>query len=136
MGPVTRERLEVEWQHVRGARGTCGRCTDTGQALEELRDDISRRVGPDREVSLTETILPDEALDDSNRVLVNGVPVEELLDAELESTDCTGCTELSACCGSGEPAQCRAIVVEGEVHESLGADLLARAVDLAIGDGG
>lgn len=125
------DHLTVEWQHVAGARGTCGRCTETGEALDTLREELAERVGPGRAVSITETILPDDALDLSNRVLVNGTPVEELLDARLDRTACAGCGELSACCGSGEPTQCRAVVVDGEVHEALDETVLGKAIEVA-----
>lgn len=128
-----RERLHLEWQHVAGARGTCRRCTDTGQALDDLREELAEEVGPDREVAITETILPDEALELSNRVLVNGTPIEDLLDgASLETTACTGCGELSACCGPGGPADCRALVVDGEAHEVLDGELIRRAVEAVL----
>lgn len=129
MGSLTRQRLTVEWQHVAGARGTCERCTGTGETLDRIRDELADQVGPGREVAITETILPDEALADSNRVLVNDVPIEELLDdASLETTACTGCGELSACCGPDGAAQCRALVVDGEVHETLNGRLLREAI--------
>lgn len=129
---MSSQRLEIEWQHVAGARGTCGRCTETGQALDELRDELVDQVGPGRAVSITETILPDEELSHSNRVLVDGTPIEDLLaDARLEATECTGCGELSACCGPEGPAQCRAIVVDGEVHEALDGELIREAIEAA-----
>lgn len=129
---MSSQRLEIEWQHVAGARGTCGRCTETGQALDELRDELVDQVGPGRAVSITETILPDEELSHSNRVLVDGTPIEDLLaDARLETTECTGCGELSACCGPEGPAQCRAIAVDGEVHEALDGELIREAIEAA-----
>lgn len=33
VGPLTRDRLTIEWQHIQGAKGTCRRCTETGRAL-------------------------------------------------------------------------------------------------------
>lgn len=132
---MSRDRLTVEWQHVRGAKGgACQRCTGTGHALRELEEELAGYVSPEREVSITETILPADALEISNRVLVNGVPVEELIeDARVETTACEGCGEIRACCEPGDgPADCRAVVVDGTTHEVLGPELLRDAIDVAL----
>lgn len=127
---MTRRRLTVEWQHIRGAKGTCQRCTETGDALDALHDELADLVRPGQEVAITETILPNDALHDSNRVLINGTPIEEILDnARVDTTSCTGCGDLDACCESdAAPAQCRAVVVDGTVHEPLSAQLIREAV--------
>lgn len=134
---MSRDRLTIEWQHIQGAKGTCERCTETGRVLSRLETELTDLVSPEREVSITETILPSDALDVSNRVLVNGTPIEDLLEgADVETTECQGCGEMGSCCESVDgPADCRAVVVEGTTHEVLGPELIREAVQVVLETG-
>lgn len=62
------------------------------------------------DLTLSETILPSEQIDESNAVLVNEMPVEKILDAEVIFTECSCCFTLM-----GEPACCRAIATDRDM---------------------
>jgi len=124
--------LVVEWRHVgESVDATCERCAATGRTLaavvEEIRPMLSaRRI----RVRVTETVLPPERIAESNTILFNGVPIEDLLDeVRVEMTPCVSCS-----CITGTDASCRAIVCGEDTHEAVPADLIRRAALRAVGE--
>jgi hypothetical protein len=117
------KNLIIEWQHV-GAdiSTTCVRCTATGTTLlkviEELKPELSKY---NIHVEYKETVLTNEQLPDSNRILINGKPFEEYLkNAQIVETPCQSC----ACIVDNETAECRAIEISDEIYESIPDDMI------------
>lgn len=124
--------LLVEWRHIgESVDATCERCAATGRTLAEaevvaaIRPALSaRRI----RVRVTGTVLPPERIAESNTILFNGVPIEDLLDeVRVEMTPCASCS-----CITGTEADCRAIVCGDETHEALPADLILKAALRAV----
>jgi hypothetical protein len=59
---------------------------------------------------------------ESNRIFIDGRPIEELLGAT---------TGTSACCDSCGDEDCRTLIVDGRVHEAISPGLIVRAALLA-----
>jgi hypothetical protein len=59
---------------------------------------------------------------ESNRIFIDGRPIEELLGAT---------TGTSACCDSCGDEDCRTLIVDGRVHEAISPGLIVRATLLA-----
>ena len=73
-------RMLIEWRHL-DLGGTCGRCSDTGANLWAVITELGQEHLLDNvELELENTILPLERMDESNVVLINGVPIEQILD--------------------------------------------------------
>ncbi len=76
-----------------------------------------------------ETVLPATAVEESNSLLFNGVPIEELLEGvEVISTPCASC----ACITCEEDTECRALRYSGEDYEAIPPELIGRAVARAL----
>src|SRR5690349_14728984 len=96
--------LNIEWKHLEAGGKTCDRCGDTGQALKQVVKRLTSCCpGPGLKVSLKETRLGRRRLRESNEILFNGRPLEELLpNTNVGQSDCPSCGELT-----GEEASCR-----------------------------
>jgi hypothetical protein len=117
--------LVIEWKHI-GNTGTCDRCSLTGSAildvLEELRPYFMQKNVTAR---FREKVLPDSQIEESNQVVINGIPLEEYLSgAEVVQTPCCSC----ACITGQDEAECRAIDYEGDRYEAITPDLLKRVI--------
>jgi len=122
--------LEIEWKHLRVAGETSERCSGTiatiRQVLGDLREE-GRLSGV--KVRVRKTPLPPERIAESNEVLINGTPIEEVLSAGVGETSCPSCASLT-----GEPSCCRTVEPEGEVYEELSAPIIGRAVLAVLGE--
>jgi hypothetical protein len=117
--------LVIEWKHI-GNTGTCDRCSLTGSAildvLEELQPYFMQKHVTAR---FREKVLPDSQIEESNQVVINGIPLEEYLSgAEVVQTPCCSC----ACITGQDEAECRAIDYEGDRYEAITPDLLKRVI--------
>jgi len=124
--------LLVEWRHIgESVDATCERCAATGRTLNEVVAAIRPALSARRiRVRVTETVLPPERIAESNTILFNGIPIEDLLDeVRVEMTPCASCS-----CITGTDASCRAIVCGEDTHEAVPADLIRRAALRAVGE--
>ncbi|MDI9633468.1 MAG: DUF2703 domain-containing protein [Methanolinea sp.] len=125
------KRLVIEWKHIGDdVRGTCERCSETGDAIREVLRDLGpyfteKNVSPE----FRETVLPGEEIAFSNTVTINGRPIEEYLGgSEVIHTPCQSC----ACLTGEDEAYCRAIVHGGNRYEAIPPDLIRRAFVAAV----
>lgn len=122
-----KKTLIIEWKHIgNNVTGTCERCSLTGGAILDVLEDLQPYF---RQKNVTarfrETVLPDAMIEESNQVLINGVPLEEYLSgAEVVQTPCCSC----ACITGQDEAECRAIDYGGNRYEALTPDLLKRVI--------
>ena len=127
-----KNELVIEWKHVgRDIENTCERCGATGRAVI----DVVEQMRPILEeegiaVRFIETVLENEAIADSNSILFNGVPLENLIEGmEVTATPCASC----ACITGQDDAECRAVEYDGKRYESIPPELIARAALKALG---
>ncbi|HKJ77777.1 MAG TPA: DUF2703 domain-containing protein [Gammaproteobacteria bacterium] len=120
------KRIVVEWSHLEVAGTTCDRCTDTGEALREAVAALDAECTPKGvHVVLEETALGPEAVAESNRIRIDGRPLESLLpDARSGQSGCTSCDDLLDARGT----QCRTIECGPLRHEAVPASLVREAV--------
>ena len=116
--------LEIEWRHLDKEGKTCDRCADTGETVREACEGLVGELGPAGwEVRLKETLLTDGEIGDSNMILLNGTPMEELLpDARAAESCCSSCGDLL-----GVPVLCRTIERDGRTYEAIPAALIREA---------
>ena len=123
------KRLEIEWKHFAVGDATCDRCKKTGAALLEAVAGLRREFAPwGVKVNLTETLLDKTRIDESNEIRMNGSPIEDLLAAEVVSTDCPSCGTLA-----GSNTCCRAIEVDNERFEEIPPEIIKNAAYRASG---
>jgi len=123
------KHLEIEWRHLEKDGETCDRCQDTGAevrlAITNLRDDLFKCGW---EIIFKETLFTDSKIAESNMILLNGIPIEEILPQVKKSENCCdSCSQLL-----GAPTMCRTIEYKGQTHEKIPASLIHEAVKLFI----
>lgn len=123
------EPISIIWQRLVDEQGrTCDRCGNTEQELDKAVRFLNKTLAPGgvhfvlekkglpfKEVSLDPT--------QSNRVWINGRPLEEWLKAEVGQ---------SPCCGPCQDLECRTLEANGIVHETIPAELIIKAGLLAV----
>lgn len=121
--------LTIEWRHYAKAGETCLRCSATGKSVAEVVADLRRELEPQGvQVVYLETELPQEKLEQSNMILFNGSPLEQLLKgAEVSESACHSCS-----CLTGTDAYCRTVEYEGVSYEEIPEDLIRQAAYAAL----
>jgi len=117
--------IVIEWLHLEVGGATCRRCGDTGLELARAIEQLQAECAPRGvEIVARETPLPPGQIAKSNTILINGVPLEEVLpDAEASTSCCSSCGDLT-----GRQEQCRTLVHLGQAYETIPRDLIRQAV--------
>jgi len=114
--------IQIEWRHYDKAGATCDRCGDTGASLKQVRGEYA---GQGVVIELQETLLTEEQISESNLVLINGVPLEELLKgASSGVSDCPSCS-----CLTGSATSCRTVQCDGTIYEELTPELIKKGIE-------
>lgn len=126
----TMKTLVIEWRHYDKSGQTCDRCAATGSSVREVVSGLGNELAEKGvTVTFTETLLPEEHMAQSNMLLFNGVPLEEVLDnAAADESHCASCT-----CLTGLETSCRTVEFEGKSYEEIPAGLIRKAVLKAAG---
>lgn len=131
--------MVVEWRrYVKDGRlctvcadtgETCARCSETGPAV---RDAIHRLRGSfeERGVRLRyiETAVIEQRVRESNSVLFDGRPLEDVVGAEVVRADCASCS--GQVCAT---TCCRALRMNGRTYETVPPELIEVALHRAAG---
>jgi hypothetical protein len=126
-----KKELVIEWKHAgRAVEKTREEFEEAGMTLGAVLAEISMLLEMEGiDVRLVETILEDDAAAESNSLLFNGVPIEELLEGvEVTATSCS-CASCDSC---GEEAECRTLRYNGEEYETIPPELIGRAAAKAL----
>ncbi|WP_078118523.1 DUF2703 domain-containing protein [Thiosocius teredinicola] len=118
--------IEVEWKHLDKSGNTCVRCSDTGEALEEVVQELANECAPcGWKIKLRETKLSKKQISESNSILVNGIPIESILSgAKAAESHCQSCCEFT-----GNPTtSCRTVEFQGVSYEGIPAGLIRKAI--------
>lgn len=79
-------------------------------------------------VTLTEILLPEALMAQSNMLLFNGTPLENLLEnAGIDENHCASCS-----CLTGSETSCRTVEYEGKNYEEIPEELIRTAIYKAI----
>lgn len=124
------KKLTIEWRHYDKSGATCDRCAATGVSVKEvvagLTEELAERGFA---VIFTETKLPEELMAQSNMILLNGVPLEQVLDnAAADENHCSSCS-----CLTGSETNCRTVEYGGTSFEEIPAELIRKAAYKLIG---
>lgn len=121
--------LKIEWRHLEVEGETCNRCYDTGENLTQEVKRLSRTLQPQGiEVELSETKLDDTQIPQSNTILFNGVPIEDILNIKVSENYCDSCTSLL-----GTETFCRTVMYEGNEYEEIPAKAIRQAAYKVLG---
>lgn len=115
--------LTIEWRHLDVEGETCDRCYDTGENLANEAKRLRRTLEPQGiEVVAIETKLDDNQIPESNTILFNGVPIEDIIDIKISENYCDSCTMLL-----GKQTYCRTVLFEGNEYEDVPAKAIRQA---------
>ncbi|MCS7135844.1 MAG: DUF2703 domain-containing protein [Nitrososphaerota archaeon] len=119
--------LKIRWQRLSYGGQTCPRCESTGEEIERAASILKQILEPlGVEVVVEKYDLSvDEFREnplESNRIWIEGRPIEEWL---------SGRVGQSPCCDVCEPYECRTIELDGKVYETITSDLIVKAGVLA-----
>ncbi|MEM5767799.1 MAG: DUF2703 domain-containing protein [Bacillota bacterium] len=121
--------LKIEWRHLDVKGETCDRCYDTGENLANEVKRLKKVLGPQGiEIVLTETRLDDSQIPQSNTILFNDVPIEDILDIKVSENYCGSCTALL-----GQETYCRTVIYDGNEYEDIPAKAIRQAAYKALG---
>ena len=117
--------VEIEWRRLVEEGETCERCNETGETLSGLIGAMNRECEPlGCRFSLTRTGIEAGSLAQSNSLLIDGIPFEQLLPgASVATSHCESCCELI-----GEQVECRTIEFGGFSYEAIPEHLLRDAL--------
>ena len=123
------QRLEIEWRHLELDGGTCLRCSETGDSLQQVISDIQEELETQGvKLLFTETTLPEEDLPQSNLILINGRPLESILSGATAGENyCSSCS-----CLTGRDAYCRTISYDSETYEEIPGEVIKKAVRIVL----
>jgi len=119
-----KKELVIEWNKI---EKTPGAFEETGMALPAVLAEIKMLLELEGvSVQLIERVAEPE------RLLFNGVPVEELLEGvEVTATACA-CASCDSCETCGEGGECRTLRYNGEKYEAIPPELIGRAAVKAL----
>ena len=116
--------LTIEWKHLHKDGATCVRCRDTGRTLAEVVGELKREckeIGV--QVVFRETLLGTGRIRESNQILFNDVPLEDLLPGVVAGENmCRSCCDLL-----GQETFCRTIESGGKTYEAIPERLIREA---------
>jgi len=123
------KNLLIEWRHLDVDGETCDRCYDTGENLAAEVKRLNRALSPQGiEVKYVEIKLNEDQVAESNGILFNGVPIENILNIEVSQNFCGSCSDLV-----GKDIYCRTIKFEGNEYEDIPAKAIRQAAHKALG---
>jgi len=117
--------IRVEWRHYDKGGSTCDRCSGTGINLAAVIKEFTERGVT---IELQETLLSADQMSESNLVLINGVPLDELLTGGV-----VGESECPSCgCLTGKKTSCRTVQCDGQIYEELSLELIRRGIEAVL----
>lgn len=128
-GGINMKTLKIEWRHLDVEGETCDRCYDTGENLANEVKRLKRALELQGiAIELIETKLDDSQIPQSNAILFNGAPIEDILNIEISENYCESCTALL-----GKETYCRAVRFEGNEYDDIPAKAIRQAAYKALG---
>lgn len=125
---LAHKSLTIEWRHLEVKGETCDRCAGTyGNILEAITSLERSGELEGIQVEVIDTALTKERIGESNMVLINDLPIEQIVGARVQYTECSSCGDLI-----GNTTCCRAVTSEGETEETLPTEMIRAAIRAAI----
>jgi hypothetical protein len=122
-GINSKKILKIDWQRLVTDGQTCPRCGATGEEVEGAYRSLEKSLSPlgIKVVLKKHKLTPGAFQQDpsqSNRILLNGLPLEEWLGLKIGQ---------SPCCEVCGDAECRTLESGGQIYETIPADLIIQA---------
>ena len=123
------KKLLIEWMHIDFEGETCERCWNTGQTLKTEVELLNTELNSKGfEVKYIETKIDNTQISQSNIILFNGIPIEQVLNITVSKNYCESCTDLI-----GLESYCRIINFNDKEYEDIPAEAIRKASYLSLG---
>jgi len=121
------KKLIIEWKHFDKEGKTCERCSETGKNLSRVINGLRTELLPKGvEIEYRETKLPENRMSESNMILINSVPLEQLIpDTKVGKNNCCSCSQLI---NDASSCRCRTVTHQGIVFEEVPRKLIRLAI--------
>ncbi|MEJ2070163.1 MAG: DUF2703 domain-containing protein [Syntrophobacterales bacterium] len=121
--------IKIVWQRLLDEHGaTCDRCGDTEKELDKAVRFLQKTLAPagvrfavEKNALDLQEVTRDPSR--SNRIWIDGRPLEKWLGAEVGK---------SPCCGPCQGLECRTLEKNGAIHETIPAELIIKGGLLAV----
>jgi len=121
--------LIIEWRHLDVKGETCDRCSQTGANLVDEINLLNRKLKSlDIQVMLKENKLDEVRVNESNMILINNVPLENIIDIRVVDNFCKSCSDLV-----GSETYCRAVYYKGKKFDDVPRIAIREAVAKSLG---
>ena len=119
------KELEIEWKHLDVDGKTCDRCAGTGDEIHQFINRLHEECAVKGvHITLKEINLTEKEVEESNRIFINGVPLEDILpETTVSQNICSSCSDLL-----GSSTCCRTIIHSGKEYETIPKQLIREAV--------
>lgn len=119
------KHITIEWRHLELNNETCLRCSKTGKTLYQVISDLQKELkSKGIEIIFNETKLSKQDIQQSNMILINDKPLEQILSrAKVSENYCESCS-----CITGNEAYCRTIQYNGKTYEEIPEEIIRKAV--------
>lgn len=129
IGRLGMKTLIIEWRHLDVDGDTCDRCSRTGASLVDEIDLLNSKLeSRGVHVQLKETKLDEGMINESNLILIDGVPIEKIIDIKVEDNYCKSCSDLV-----GADTYCRAVYYKGKKFDDVPRIAVREAVAKSLG---
>ncbi|MEN8180540.1 MAG: DUF2703 domain-containing protein [Pseudomonadota bacterium] len=117
--------ITIEWRHLVEKGNTCMRCSDTGQALNLVIEQLNKECrNCGWRIDFIETPLSAMDIAESNSILINGAPIEDILPgAESGESHCESCCEMI-----GTSTNCRTVEFAGDSFAAIPESMIHSAI--------
>jgi hypothetical protein len=124
------KHLTIEWRHLDTKGDTCLRCSQTGKTLNQVIAELQKElITYNVKITFKETKLSKNQINQSNMILINDVPLEQILSgASVSKNYCQSCSCLTA-----TDAYCRTIEYKGKQYEEIPEAIIRKAILQAAG---
>ena len=121
--------LIIEWRHLDVKGETCDRCIQTGANLVDEINLLNRKLESlEIQVMLKENKLDEVRVNESNMILINNVPLENIIDIRVVDNFCKSCSDLV-----GSETYCRAVYYKGKKFDDVPRIAIREAVAKSLG---
>lgn len=121
-------KITIEWKHFNKDGETCNRCSKTGEDIREVIVNVGRKLKPQGiTLNFKETKLDKDDIHDSNMILINNRPLENILNAQVAENHCDSCS-----CLTDESTSCRTIFYKGKTYEEIPSKLISSAIRITV----
>jgi len=119
------KELEIEWKHLDVDGKTCDRCAGTGNEIHQFIIHLHEECALQGvHITLKEIKLTEKEIEESNRIFINGIPLEDILpETTVSQNVCSSCSDLI-----GSSTCCRTIIHTGKEYETIPQQLIREAV--------